>query len=711
MTPPTIRVGPDFRGLATVFFLLVSLKIMRRLSLVRLGASILFFSGAFAACMPSARQRPGTSASAGTTATEASSGTAGTAGGETSPPLVTPEGGAGGLVQPQLLEGAAGAGMCAGGIAFGAVGSAGTVGGAAGSEGDETTTRPIIPTTVTTASMPVPPISGGTLLITADGTTAVASDPERDQVYVVDLASQAVRTALLTPGDEPGRIVEDGAGRIHVALRRGGAVVTLDRKTATVTARQAACPAPRGLAYQAAGDLVHVACTGGELVSLPAAGGGATRSVTLEHDLRDVLVGANGTLLVSTFRTAQVIVVGADGKESSRLEPGSGPGSPSFAAQQTRTPSVAWRMVSRGDAAGTVIMLHQTGVTEAVNAVPGGYAAGGCGAIVQPGISVLTPGDPSPPPVAGGLASLSVVVDIAVSPDANNIALAAPGNAYTSGQPSFVEGSFSQMTQSASTTCTQAFASVPNAPPGQVVAVAYSSSGVLFAQTREPAALWSSNTGTTIALASDSRADTGHLIFHTNAGGGLACASCHPEGGEDGRVWNFACVGARRTQSIRGGISATAPFHWDGSENNFSNLMDDVFTGRMTGPKLGADQKMALQSWVDTIPLLPGAAGLDSAAVARGSTLFNDPKVGCAACHAGSLLTNNATVDVGTGQMLQVPSLRGVSWRAPFMHNGCAQTLADRFGSASCTGGDKHGVTSTLSAAQISDLTTYLESL
>jgi hypothetical protein len=45
------------------------------------------------------------------------------------------------------------------------------------------------------------------------------------------------------------------------------------------------------------------------------------------------------------------------------------------------------------------------------------------------------------------------------------------------------------------------------------------------------------------------------------------------------------------------------------------------------------------------------------------------------------------------------------------MHNGCAATLADRFGNASCSGGDKHGLTSTLSAAQVGDLTTYLQSL
>jgi cytochrome c peroxidase len=97
--------------------------------------------------------------------------------------------------------------------------------------------------------------------------------------------------------------------------------------------------------------------------------------------------------------------------------------------------------------------------------------------------------------------------------------------------------------------------------------------------------------------------------------------------------------------------------------------------------------------------------------VARGQSLFSDPKVACATCHADALLTNNTTVDVGTGQPLQVPSLRGLSWRAPFMHNGCAPTLADRFSSAACGGGDKHGATSTLTAAQLGDLTAYLESL
>jgi cytochrome c peroxidase len=83
--------------------------------------------------------------------------------------------------------------------------------------------------------------------------------------------------------------------------------------------------------------------------------------------------------------------------------------------------------------------------------------------------------------------------------------------------------------------------------------------------------------------------------------------------------------------------------------------------------------------------------------------------VGCNDCHNGSKLTNNKNMDVGTGESLQVPSLRGIAYRAPFMHNGCAQTLRDRF-SLGC-GGAAHGNTSQLAAGSIDDLIAYLQTL
>ena len=243
---------------------------------------------------------------------------------------------------------------------------------------------------------------------------------------------------------------------------------------------------------------------------------------------------------------------------------------------------------------------------------------------------------------------------------------------------------------------------------GQPIAVAFDGIGALIVQSREPAMLALAD-GTTISLSTVSRADTGHTLFHANSGGFLACASCHAEGNEDGRTWNFSCEGPRRTQSLQTGLAGTEPFHWDGTETDFGHLTTDVFQGRMSGPPLASDQQAALLSWLDRQPRPPKPDTPDAMAVARGQAMFQDPAHGCAICHAGPHMTNNQTVDVGTGGRFQVPSLIGVGSRAPYLHDGCAPTLADRFGA--CGGGDQHGVTSTLSPADVSDIVAYLKTL
>jgi hypothetical protein len=578
---------------------------------------------------------------------------------------------------------------------------------------------PDLPELTTRAARPVPPLSGGTLLALADGTTLVASDPERDQLYVIDTGRDVLRaTVPLEPGDEPGRLVEDGAGRVHVVLRRGGALLDLDPHAGAPLGRRAVCPAPRGLAYEAAADQLHVACAGGELVSLPAAPGAVTRTRMLEPDLRDVVAGARGSLLVSTFRGAEVLVLAPDGRVTERLVPGSGavamPGRPPDS--ETRTPSVAWRMLPLDLASGSVLVLHQTGVAGVVDSAPGGYTGpGDCGAIVQPAVALLAPGQPAPP-LSTGFDRLTLAIDLAVSPDRRVFALAVAGNGPAQGPTLFV-GAVGDLPGAGPPSgevplgCAPAVNQLRAQPAGQVVAVAYSGNGTLFAQTREPAALWRADTGTAFPLAAGARTDTGHFLFHANSGGGLACASCHPEGAEDGRVWNLVCSGARRTQSLRGGIGGTAPLHWDGAEADLAFLVQDVFSGRMAGPLVTVEQTDALAAWIESIPPLPPPADLDRAAVARGRALFEDTTVGCAACHGGARFTNNATVDVGTGHPYQVPSLLGVAWRAPLMHDGCAATPSARFTARACGGGDAHGVTSRLGAAAIADLIAYLRSL
>ena len=247
---------------------------------------------------------------------------------------------------------------------------------------------------------------------------------------------------------------------------------------------------------------------------------------------------------------------------------------------------------------------------------------------------------------------------------------------------------------------------------GQPIAVAFEASGKVVVQSREPAMLAFAD-GTRVTLSTVTRADTGHLVFHSNAGGNLACASCHAEGNDDGRIWNFTCQGPRRTQSLHAGaLRGSEPFHWDGEETDMTRLMNDVFVGRMSGPTLATDQIDTLLSWIDKQPRVPRARARRSRSRSNGAARCSTTRRAPPAprCHSGAGFTNNATVDVGTGRAFQVPSLVGIGSRGPFMHDGCAKTLAGRFDPA-CGGGDRHGKTSGMTPDEINDLVSYLQSI
>jgi cytochrome c peroxidase len=240
----------------------------------------------------------------------------------------------------------------------------------------------------------------------------------------------------------------------------------------------------------------------------------------------------------------------------------------------------------------------------------------------------------------------------------------------------------------------------------------------LVAQSREPARLIfirdeSSQEQTTTELGGTSMLDSGHEIFHRDAGSGISCAQCHAEGGEDGRVWKFTLSGDRRTQALHIGLAGTEPFHWDGDMSNLHDLMDQVFVGRMGGPKETPAREDALKDWLSALRPPSAIVDASSAEAVRGKALFESADVGCSSCHSGDKHTNNTNQFVGTTEpnhTLQVPSLVGIGYRAPFLHNGCAATLRDRFDPA-CGGGDQHGRTSGLSEQQLGDLIAYLETL
>lgn len=563
------------------------------------------------------------------------------------------------------------------------------------------------------------PISGGTMLATRDGAHLVIADPDRDRVLSVALADdRVVATVTLTPGDEPGRLIEDGAGRVHVALRRGGALLTLDSAGgAHLVARRAACAEPRGLAWDAQRDVVHVACAGGELVTFPAAGGAPTRRLQLDRDLRDVVVQGD-RLLVTRFRTAELLTLDASGAVIDRVTPppverfgvtdapGALPEIPSFPA----VAAVAWRTIGLAD--GRVLMTHQRQLQGTLGTTPDGYR-GGCGGRAEAALTVTRPGD-VPMAVRSEVIG-ALPVDVAVSPRGDFLAIAVAGSRVIHvlstpvlDIPDRGEGC-PPIPPTTERTAADGFVDDLGAP----TSVAYTPTGALAIFYPElPGVVIRTDAGDrTVILPGDIGYDAGRAVFHRQTQAMLACASCHPEGREDGLVWDFADIGRRRTQSLAGHLLDRAPYHWSGDLGDLQALMVEVFTGRMSGGELTASELGALGPWLDHVTAPAPSAG-DPAAIARGKALFDSTEVGCAACHGGALLTSNGRYAVGTGepgQAFKAPSLLGVASRAPFMHDGCAATLLDRFGP--CGGGDLHGHTSQLDAAQLDDLIAYLSSL
>ena len=98
-------------------------------------------------------------------------------------------------------------------------------------EDDEVGGRPDFEPTVT-QSVPPSPISGGTLAVSKDGIHAfAAANPDRDALRRRHERRHERDDTPLQTGDEPGRVVEDANGIVHVALRGAGMIADVDPRT------------------------------------------------------------------------------------------------------------------------------------------------------------------------------------------------------------------------------------------------------------------------------------------------------------------------------------------------------------------------------------------------------------------------------------------------------------------------------------------------
>jgi YVTN family beta-propeller protein len=195
----------------------------------------------------------------------------------------------------------------------------------------------------------------------------------------------------------------------------------------------------------------------------------------------------------------------------------------------------------------------------------------------------------------------------------------------------------------------------------------------------------------------------------------LSCATCHLDGGEDGRVWDFTDrgEGLRNTTSLLG--RKTGRLHWSANFDEIQDFEHDIRnafggTGFMTDVAFNTgsrnttlgDKKAGVSPELDALAVYvssltqvhPSPHRKSDGSLTddglRGLRVFRN--AGCGNCHSGPDLTDSAsgklhdvgTLKKGSGKRLNgplegldTPTLRGVWETPPYLHDGSAETLKD----------------------------------
>lgn len=565
------------------------------------------------------------------------------------------------------------------------------------------------PTTVHDGDESVP-VYGGTIARGTD--TVIIAQPDQDQIHKWDQGSERLtwRTAL-APGSEPFRVAlavdED---TVYVTLRGTGEVIALDVDTGNEAARSLACPEPRGISVT---DEVMVACASGELVTL-SLDLEPTQSYWIAEDLRDVVVN-KGTTWVSRFRRADVGRVDLVEGTVHWFRPDAIPQTTSTTGEARG----AWRMRPLLD--GGVMWVHQAHTDRVVGETPKGeplprefpyYGSPDlCDASLVVTSHVSWVDAQGALHTSGPLGGVVLPVDFDIRGQDIQVVGAGVQDAYRAivhlrqdrlDPDRCAQADLKQSVHVSAGTATSV-ALHPSLPDRDL------NVGV----TTNPAAVhygWGQAVPLPERTETVSRGDA-FDDFHHDVGAQITCASCHLEGGDDGHVWAFTEIGLRRTQNLAGGVSQRAPFHWDSEFEDFTDLMKEVFEFRMQGPTIASPRADDLAGWIDQVDPVE-TSPTESTLVERGRQLFDDAIVACTSCHSGPDFSDHQMVQVrADDEPRKTPSLRGVGNRAPYMSDGCAETLMQRFTDPECGGGDMHGKTSQLSEQDVRALVAYLRTL
>jgi mono/diheme cytochrome c family protein len=210
----------------------------------------------------------------------------------------------------------------------------------------------------------------------------------------------------------------------------------------------------------------------------------------------------------------------------------------------------------------------------------------------------------------------------------------------------------------------------------------------------------------------------GRALFHSSEDGGIAadgraCASCHPDGRDDGLVWRTP-DGPRQTPMLGGRARDTAPYGWTRKDPDLHAYIEGTVE-RLRGHGLEARHYDALAAYVASLKAPAPPAPIDAVPLlARGATLFRSSEVGCARCHVPERgFTDGAQHDIRSAAptdnqpAFETPSLRFVGATAPYFHDGRFDSLEDLFALTDGT----MGRTRQLSSEDRAALAAYVRSL
>lgn len=170
----------------------------------------------------------------------------------------------------------------------------------------------------------------------------------------------------------------------------------------------------------------------------------------------------------------------------------------------------------------------------------------------------------------------------------------------------------------------------------------------------------------------------GRRLFHAAtdtrlSADGRACASCHPDGREDGLSWPTP-KGSRQTPMLSGRLASTEPYGWSGDEPEIAGHLKHTFAN-LAGRGLDGSDLDDLLAYLGEAPTPTRRHSEPAERVARGRELFFSETVGCAVCHTDGDGSDGQKHQLGRGPKLDTPSLRFIAGTGPYFHDGRYDTL------------------------------------